>query len=81
MADAIAGHFPAVISSNFSIGVNIFWQMVREAARLLKDYDIEVIEGTSSEQKRCTRAGLRKQSSIFLMKKSEPARNYMDGRA
>lgn len=44
MARAIEGHVPAVISSNFSIGVNIFWQLVREAARLLPDYDIEVLE-------------------------------------
>ena len=44
MEKAIHGHVPAVISSNFSIGVNIFWQLVRESAKLLKDYDIEVIE-------------------------------------
>jgi len=44
MARAIEGRVPAVISSNFSIGVNIFWQLIREAARLLPDYDIEVIE-------------------------------------
>ena len=35
---------PAVISSNFSVGVNIFWKLVREAARQLGDYDVEVIE-------------------------------------
>jgi 4-hydroxy-tetrahydrodipicolinate reductase len=44
MEKAIHGHVPAVISSNFSIGVNIFLQLVRESAKLLKDYDIEVIE-------------------------------------
>jgi 4-hydroxy-tetrahydrodipicolinate reductase len=44
MAKAIEGHVPAVISSNFSIGVNIFWQLIREAAPLLADYDIEVLE-------------------------------------
>jgi 4-hydroxy-tetrahydrodipicolinate reductase len=44
MAKAIEGHVPAVISSNFSIGVNIFWQLIREAAPLLRDYDIEVLE-------------------------------------
>jgi len=33
-----------VISSNFSVGVNIFWKLVREAARELGDYDIEVTE-------------------------------------
>ncbi len=40
----IAGRVPAVISSNFSVGVNIFWELVREAARHLGDYDIEVTE-------------------------------------
>lgn len=44
MAGAIEGHVPAVISSNFSIGVNIFWQLIRNAARMLPDYDIEVLE-------------------------------------
>lgn len=44
MARAIEGNVPAVISSNFSIGVNIFWQLIRNAARRLPDYDIEVLE-------------------------------------
>ena len=51
MADAVAGHSPAVISSNFSVGVNIFWQVLRDAAQLLKDYDIEVIEGHHRNKK------------------------------
>jgi len=51
MADAVAGHSPAVISSNFSVGVNIFWQILRDAARMLKDYDIEVIEGHHRNKK------------------------------
>jgi 4-hydroxy-tetrahydrodipicolinate reductase len=42
--EAIDGVVPAVISSNYSVGVNIFWQLVREASRLLADYDIEVLE-------------------------------------
>jgi 4-hydroxy-tetrahydrodipicolinate reductase len=40
----VEGTVPAVISSNFSVGVNIFWKLVREAARQLGDYDIEVTE-------------------------------------
>ena len=44
MAAAIEGRIPAVISSNFSIGVNIFWKLLREAARMLPEYDVEVIE-------------------------------------
>lgn len=41
---AIEGRIPAVISSNYAIGVNVFWQLVREAAPLLAEYDIEVLE-------------------------------------
>ncbi len=33
-----------VKTGNFSMGVNIFWELVREAAKRLGDYDIEVIE-------------------------------------
>ena len=51
MAHAINGHVPAVISSNFSVGVNIFWQLVREAGKLLRDYDIEVIEAHHRNKK------------------------------
>lgn len=51
MATAIEGNVPAVISSNFSVGVNIFWQLVRNAGKLLKDYDIEVIEGHHRNKK------------------------------
>jgi 4-hydroxy-tetrahydrodipicolinate reductase len=48
---AIYGHVPAVISSNFSIGVSIFLQIVRESAKLLKDYDIEVLEAHHRNKK------------------------------
>ena len=34
----------AVISANFSRGVNVFWKMCQEMAGYLSDYDIEVIE-------------------------------------
>lgn len=33
-----------VLSPNMSVGVNVFWQLVGEAAKKLPDYDIEVIE-------------------------------------
>jgi len=40
----INGNSAAVISSNFSVGVNIFWKLISEAAKRLGDYDIEVVE-------------------------------------
>lgn len=51
MEKAIYGNVPAVISSNFSVGVNIFWKLLREAGKLLKDYDIEVIEAHHRNKK------------------------------
>jgi len=51
MEKAILGHVPAVITTNFSIGVAIFQQLVRESARLLKDYDIELVEAHHRNKK------------------------------
>jgi 4-hydroxy-tetrahydrodipicolinate reductase len=51
MEQAIRGNVPAVISSNFSMGVNIFWQLLRDAGKLLKSYDIEVIEAHHRNKK------------------------------
>jgi len=44
MRKAIEGRVAAVITSNFSMGVNVFWKLIEIAARSLQDYDIEVIE-------------------------------------
>ncbi len=44
MARVIEGRVAAVISPNFSIGVNLFWKLIEVAARSLAGYDIEVIE-------------------------------------
>ena len=51
MEKVIEGKVPSVISSNFSVGVNIFWQLVRDAGKLLRDYDIEVIEAHHRNKK------------------------------
>jgi 4-hydroxy-tetrahydrodipicolinate reductase len=51
MKRAINGHVAAVISPNFSIGVNVFWRLLAEAATTLKDYDIEVIEAHHNQKK------------------------------
>jgi 4-hydroxy-tetrahydrodipicolinate reductase len=51
MKKAIDGHVAAVISPNFSIGVNVFWKLLAVAAASLKDYDIEVIEAHHNQKK------------------------------
>lgn len=41
----------AVISPNFSIGVNVFYGLLAEAASRLDDYDIEIIEAHHNQKK------------------------------
>ncbi|RLG36716.1 4-hydroxy-tetrahydrodipicolinate reductase [Methanosarcinales archaeon] len=40
----IRNKIPAVISPNFSVGVNVFWKLVEYAVRYLSDYHVEIIE-------------------------------------
>lgn len=51
MRSAIEGRVAAVISPNFSLGVNVFWRLVAEAAAALEGYDIEVIEAHHNQKK------------------------------
>ncbi len=44
IARAIGRRVAAVISPNYSLGVNLFWRLIEVAARSLQGYDIEVIE-------------------------------------
>ncbi|MDV0447622.1 4-hydroxy-tetrahydrodipicolinate reductase [Methanosarcinaceae archaeon Ag5] len=41
----------AVISSNYSIGVNVFFKLLKEASQYLGDYDIEIIEAHHNQKK------------------------------
>mgnify|MGYP001308212614 FL=1 len=51
MRKAIEGQVAAVITPNFSLGVNVFWKLVADAAAALKDYDIEIIEAHHNQKK------------------------------
>ncbi|MCK4475685.1 MAG: 4-hydroxy-tetrahydrodipicolinate reductase [Methanophagales archaeon] len=53
MENAIKDNVPAIVSPNFSIGVNIFWKLIAEAARHLQayQYHVEIIEMHHSHKK------------------------------
>jgi 4-hydroxy-tetrahydrodipicolinate reductase len=53
MREAIEGNVAAVITPNFSVGVNLFWKLIHDAAAALKDsdYDIEIIEAHHNKKK------------------------------
>jgi 4-hydroxy-tetrahydrodipicolinate reductase len=41
----------AVISPNFAVGVNIFWELLEEAAQHLEGFDVEIIEAHHNMKK------------------------------
>lgn len=51
MEEAIDKKVAAVISPNFSVGVNVFWKIVTEAAGHLSDCDIEIVEAHHRHKK------------------------------
>ena len=53
MENAIKDNVSAIISPNFSIGVNVFWKLIAEAARRLQayQYHVEIIEMHHSHKK------------------------------
>ena len=51
MRAAIEGRVAAVITPNFSLGVNVFLKLIRDAAAALSDYDIEIIEAHHNQKK------------------------------
>ena len=50
---ALLGHGGGrlVVSSNMSVGVNLLFKLVGEAAKLLEDYDIEIVEMHHNQKK------------------------------
>lgn len=52
MADAIAkGRIAAILSPNFSVGVQVFLRLLAEAARGLEGCDIEIVEAHHNKKK------------------------------
>ncbi|MFP4654503.1 MAG: 4-hydroxy-tetrahydrodipicolinate reductase [Methanohalobium sp.] len=41
----------AVIAPNYSVGVNVFFKMIKEMSRYLSDYDIEILEAHHNNKK------------------------------
>lgn len=51
MAEAIKkSNIPAVISPNMSLGVNVFFKLVENTAKNLKDYDMELVEAHHNQK-------------------------------
>ena len=51
IAGIISENVPAVIAPNFSVGVNVFWKLLAEAAAYIGDWDIEIVEAHHRHKK------------------------------
>lgn len=49
--ESAADDIPLVFAPNMSTGVNVFWRLIEEAARLLPDYDAEILEAHHNRKK------------------------------
>ncbi len=73
-AEAIEGRIPAIISPNFSIGVNVFWKLVKEASKNLPSaaYSAELIEAHHKHKLDAPSGTAIK--AIDIIKETDPAR-------
>ncbi|MHC1636052.1 MAG: 4-hydroxy-tetrahydrodipicolinate reductase [Candidatus Methanospirareceae archaeon] len=65
MKEVIEGNVPAVISPNFSIGVNVFWKLISFATPLLPGYEIEIVEMHHSKKKDAPSGTAKKAAEII----------------
>jgi len=59
----------AVLSPNFSVGVNVFWKICEEMATFLKGYDVEIIE-THHNKKKDAPSGTAKKAAEVVARAS-----------
>ncbi|MHC1611059.1 MAG: 4-hydroxy-tetrahydrodipicolinate reductase [Candidatus Methanospirareceae archaeon] len=81
LENAIKGNVPAIISPNFSIGVNVFWRLIGEAARQLRvyQYHMEIIEMHHSH-KRDAPSGTAIKAAEILSNSTGGASKFVYGR-
>jgi 4-hydroxy-tetrahydrodipicolinate reductase len=82
LEDAITGAVPAIISPNFSIGVNVFLRLIAEAARQLRayHYHMEIIEMHHSHKKDAPSGTALKAAEILAPYTAKSAKKFVYGR-
>ena len=82
LEEAITGTVPAIISPNFSIGVNVFWRLIAEAARQLRayQYHMEIIEMHHSHKKDAPSGTALKAAEILAPYAATSAKKFVYGR-
>lgn len=77
-----AKRIPIVMSSNYSVGVNVMWKILKEATRALKDdYDIDIVEAHHRMKKDAPSGTAITTAEVILKEKGlDPKANMVFGR-
>jgi 4-hydroxy-tetrahydrodipicolinate reductase len=79
-ADAKRNNIGVVISPNMSVGVNVFWKIIKEATKNLKDYDVEIIEKHHRFKKDAPSGTALKTAEIIAKEMGKPVLDAVYGR-
>jgi 4-hydroxy-tetrahydrodipicolinate reductase len=77
-----ANKIPVSFSSNYSVGINVLWKLLKDAVKALKaDYDIDIVEAHHSMKKDAPSGTVLTTAGIILREKGlDPASNMVFGR-
>lgn len=79
-ADAKKNNIGLVVSPNMSVGVNVFWKIIAEATKNLKDYDVEIIEKHHRFKKDAPSGTALKTAEIIAKEQGKPTLDAVYGR-
>ncbi len=73
---------PIVLSSNYSVGINVMWKLLKEATKALKeDYDIDIVESHHRMKKDAPSGTALTTAEVILREKGlDPKANMVFGR-
>jgi 4-hydroxy-tetrahydrodipicolinate reductase len=77
---ALSRKAPIVFSPNMSVGVNLLFKLVEQAARALAHYDIEIVEAHHNLKKDAPSGTAMKLADVAAQASGRNARDYVYGR-
>ncbi len=77
---SFASKIPVVFSPNMSVGMNVLFQLVADAAKALAYYDIEVIEAHHNLKKDAPSGSAMKLANVAAEASARSARDFVYGR-
>lgn len=77
---SLARRSPIVFSPNMSVGVNLLFKLVEQAARALSHYDIEIVEAHHNQKKDAPSGTAMKLAEVAAQASGRSSKNFVYGR-